>query len=76
MNRLLSSVETAQIVGNPIGPVTPATANAPHDQGRAAQVATPARNDQFRRPSYVGNSYLARSRRSTSAGRQSMFRIS
>ena len=76
MNRLLSSVETARVVGNPIGPVTPAAITTPHDQGRAVHVATPARSDQFRRPSYVGNSYLSRSRRSTTAGRQSMFRIS
>lgn len=76
MNCPLSSVDIAHVVSNPIGPVPPAAANAPHDQSIGVHVATPARNEQFRRPSYVGTSYLGRSRRSTAAGRQSMFRIS
>lgn len=75
MNRSLSSVETAPVVSNTAGPATPVAAHLSVDQGNAAQVAAPPRNDQYRGSSYVGKSYLGRSRRSSSAGRQSMFRI-
>ncbi|WP_222566050.1 hypothetical protein [Novilysobacter antarcticus] len=74
MNRHLSSVQTAPIVSVPVGQTTPVATVRPLAQANEAQATAPVRNDLYR-GSYVGKSYLRRSRRST-AGSQSMFRIS
>lgn len=73
MKRSLSSVETAPVMSNSVGPVTPRVSL---DQGNVVQVTAPVRDEPYRGSSYVGKSYLRRSRRSSSAGRQPMFRIS
>lgn len=75
MNRPLSSVATAPVVSNSVGPVTPATAYLPREQSNSTQEAAPARNALRTTSSYVGRSYLTRSRHNTLAGRQSMFRV-
>ncbi|WP_228482051.1 hypothetical protein [Lysobacter sp. H21R4] len=74
MNRRPSTVQTAPVMSNPVGQVTPVASARPFVQSTQADAAAPARSDLYR-SSYVGKSYLRRSRRSTSAS-QSMFRIS
>ena len=75
MNRPLSSVATAPVVSKSVGPVPPVTAYLPREQSTSAQEAAPARNALRTNTSYVGRSYLTRSRHNSSAGRQSMFRV-
>ncbi len=76
MKRLLSSVDTAPRVGNSIERLSPVATRMPLEMGNAVPTASPLRNDLRRGSTYVGKSYLGRSRRSTGAGRPAMFRIS
>ena len=74
MNRHPGSVQTAPIASNPVGHSTTLATAEPRVKAIDVQAAAAVRNDLYR-GSYVGKSYLRRSRRSTSAS-QSMFRIS
>lgn len=74
MTRYPSSVQTAPVVSKPVGQITPVATAQPPVRTNDVQATAAVRNDLYR-GSYVGKSYLRRSRLGASTRSQSMFRI-
>lgn len=75
VNRPLSSVASTSRVSHPVEAATPAHAVLRREHGSAQPVAAPPRSEARRGSSYIGKSYLTRSRYTGGGARTSMFRI-